>query len=164
MKFNIVWKLRNEKLRISQQKVEQNEVKFVTWSFGIIYMYILGTWPFSVQCHFESFGALCSKWHVTRKRVTVEQNGVKFGTWGCCNMFMGCLWPFIVQGHFGVIWSLCLKMTCNLKIAGRGMKHTESWESVVVVISIWGTLILTLELSCSRSFWGQSAHLSENGL
>ncbi len=64
-----------------------------------------------------SISALVSKWPVTRKRLDVERNGLKFGTWG--SLHMRGMFERLV---FGVIQCTCLKMACNLKMASHRTK------------------------------------------
>ncbi len=49
------------------------------------------------------------------------------GKWHNCQ-YLEYLRPFSILCHLGVIWYTCLKMTCNLKTAGRGAKRREMWD------------------------------------
>ncbi len=75
-----------------------------------------------------SFGALVSKWPVTRKQLDIQHNRVTFGTQGA-GCTMGYLSPYSVQGNFGVIWCTCHKIACSSKTAGHRAKQIEIWDS-----------------------------------
>ncbi len=64
-------------------------MKFGTQDISNTYIGYL--WPCNVQDHWGSFGAIVSKWPVSRKRLVVEQNEVKFGIY---NIYIGYLWPY----------------------------------------------------------------------
>ena len=77
-----------------------------TWgSLGLVFNVILG-----------SFGVFITKWHVTRKRLVIEENGVQFQQ----EMLVED-----VQGHFGVIWCSYLKTAYSLKTADRFRSETD---------------------------------------
>ncbi len=81
------------------------------WELMVVFICIFGTFNLLVfSVILGSFRALVSKWHVTRKWLAVEPNGVKFGRQGCVCMYMGYLWPVSVQCHFGAIRCTCLKV------------------------------------------------------
>ncbi len=97
----------------------------------------------------RSFGALVSKWPVSRKGLVVERNGPKFGNHEHWLYIYKVIWPCRVQGHFRVIQCTCLKISCISKRAGRRAKWTEIYESRTLVIHIQGNLTLW----GSRSIW-----------
>ena len=75
-----------QKLTKEKLAIEQKVVKFgaqVCCNMYVGYLFNLGyISAFSVQCHFCVIRCTCLKLHVTRKRLAVEENGVKVGIWG----------------------------------------------------------------------------------
>ena len=66
-------------------------------------MYMGYLWPFSVErlkVILGSFGALVSKWPVTRKQLSIEQNGLKFGV---SRVVLTCIWVTFDRLVFKVI-------------------------------------------------------------
>ncbi len=92
-------------------------------------------WPCRVQDDLGLFGALVSKWAITRKRLVVVQTDWKLGFRDAFNTYMGYVSPCSVQGHFRIIWCTCVKMICNSKTIGRN----ENWDSGTIVRYVWGT-------------------------
>ena len=92
---------------------------------------------------------------VSRKRLAVERNGVKFGPgeMGVFSVYRVLL--TVAWGHSGVIrcisdfWQGCIS-----KMAGRRAKRSEIWVSGWV-FSVYRVL---LTVKCLRSFWGHLVH------
>ncbi len=63
--------------KTADRRAKQNEI----WLSGVIVICIWGIFDLLVF-NFGSFGALISKWPITRKRLVVERNGVKWGSRG----------------------------------------------------------------------------------
>ncbi len=108
------------------------------WLWGTFVLLIL-------KVMLGSCGALVSKWHVTRKQLTVEKLNLRIG--GSCYMYLRFLWPFWVQGNLGAIQCYWLKMTCNLKSACQAIEQSrEIWDTVMLVTctSIWDTFEILL--------------------
>ncbi len=83
--------------------------------------------------------------------MALEENGLNLGVEGSCNMY-GVPLAFSVLCHFGVIRCTHLEMGCNSKMAGRRVKWSEIWESVVV-ICIWNTFDIIVVSIILLSSW-----------
>ena len=60
------------------------------WDFWVVVTCISSPFYLLVfKVMLGAFGALVSKWHITQKLLTVEWNGMKFGTQGRCSMYIG---------------------------------------------------------------------------
>ncbi len=75
--------------------------------------------------------------------------------WGSYNMYMRYIWPFSVDGHFQITQCTCLRMVRKSKIAGKRAKTSEIWDSMLIVICIWGTfdLLVFKLLSFCKKCW-----------
>ena len=72
-----------------------------------------------------SFGALSSKWLLTRKRLAVVRKDWNKRFWDS-SIHMGYIWPCRVQCPFGVIRCTFLKMASNSKTTGHSAKRTAN--------------------------------------
>ena len=128
------------------------------WDSGIlIHQHIWGTFDLLVfKVIFGSFSALVSKRPGTRKQLTIEWKGVKFGTRGTCNLCMGYLDLLVfkvILGSFGALvsnWPVTRKQLTvernRVKLGTRGYL----FNTHEVPLTIW----------CSMSFLGHSVHMS----
>ena len=70
---------------------KQNEI----WNLGVVVTFICCSVDLLVfKVIVLSFGALVSKWHVTRKLNAVEQKEWNLGVGCSCNMHVQYFWPF----------------------------------------------------------------------
>ena len=88
-------------------------------------------WPYNIQSHLEIiFCTLVYKWPVSRKRLTIQRNGLKLGVRDAidtttCLRYL--IWRCNTQSLFGVVRRCCLKTDRNsAKIIAR---HAEMYDS-----------------------------------
>ena len=129
-------------LKTAGRRANRSEI----WDSGTLVKYMWCTFDLIVfKVIWRSFGAaLVSKWHLTRKRLVVERNGVKFETLGHLLHLYRVIWPCRIRDQFEVIRCICLKMACISKMARQRAKWSEIWESWVLVTYIWGTYDLVV--------------------
>ncbi len=98
---------------------------------------------------FEAIWCTCLKWPVTPKRLVLERNGLKFGTWGTPET-RGTFHLVVFNANLGSFGALeCLKMECSSKTTGLKAKRTEIWDSEILVYMGQGYIFLGL-----RVIWG----------
>ncbi len=115
------------------------------WDLGTLVTYMWCTFDLVVfKVILVSVGELVSKWPVTRKRLVIERNRVKFETRGQLLYICRVIWPCRVQGQFKVIRCTCLQMAYILKMARRRAKWSNIWDSWILVTYMWDTYDLLM--------------------